>query len=131
PQANGSQQIRCSRSRLPLGFREARQREGLCLVDLAAQEGQRQTGIELLEIPVFQRLERITGDWPAIAARLADLVAVGSDAWLEIIYQGEEIVSDLRERLDKATEGSAMEILRVKNSRIAERVLGRMHEQEK
>ena len=81
-------------------------------------------------IPVFQRLERITGDWPAIAARLAELVAVGSDAWLEIIYQGEEIVSDLRERLDKATEGSAMEILRVKNSRIAERVLGRMHEQE-
>ncbi|MDX9688425.1 exonuclease SbcCD subunit D C-terminal domain-containing protein [Halopseudomonas formosensis] len=127
---NDSEHIRYSGSPLPMGFGEARQRKSLCLVDLAVQEGQRQTGIELLEIPVFQRLERITGDWPAIAARLAELVAVGSDAWLEIIYQGEEIVSDLRERLDKATEGSAMEILRVKNSRIAERVLGRMHEQE-
>src|SRR5690606_25761510 len=101
-----------------------------CLVDLAVQEGQRQTGIELLEIPVFQRLERITGDWPAIAARLAELVAVGSDAWLEIIYQGEEIVSDLRERLDKATEGSAMEILRVKHSHNVERGRRGMHDME-
>jgi len=55
---------------------------------------------------------------------------MGSRAWLEIVYEGKEIMGDLRERLDAIVAGTDMEILRVKNSRIVERVMRRMHQEE-
>ena len=47
----------------------------------------------------------------------------GSNAWLEIIYEGDEIAGDLRLRLDEAIAGTALEILLVKNNRTLEGVL--------
>src|SRR5690606_6715423 len=46
------------------------------------------------------------------------------------IYQGLEVMGDLRVRLDAAIDGTGMEILRVKNNRIIERMLGQMHDQQ-
>lgn len=127
---NHSEIIRYSGSPLPMGFGEARQQKSLCQVIFECAGGQRSTRVELLAIPTFQRLERISGDWEAIAGRLAELAASDSCAWLEVVYQGEEIITDLRERLDAAITGTRLDILRVKNSRIIERVLGQLHEQE-
>lgn len=129
-QVNGSDIIRYSGSPLPMGFGEARQQKSLCQVSFDRVNGQRRTRVELLEIPVFQPLERISGDWDAIAGRLTELAASDSRAWLEVVYQGEEIITDLRERLDGAIADTGMDILRVKNSRIIDRVLDRMDEQE-
>ena len=127
---NGSEIIRYSGSPLPMGFGEARQQKSLCQVTFDRADGKRSTRVELLDIPVFQQLERISGDWQAIAARLAELKVSDSRAWLEVVYQGEEIITDLRERLDNAIAGTGMDILRVKNSRIIDRVLDRMDDQE-
>jgi exonuclease SbcD len=44
--------------------------------------------------------------------------------------QGETLISDLRERLDAAIKGSRLEILRVKNMRIIDRILAAGHGQE-
>lgn len=49
----------------------------------------------------------------------------GGHPWLEIIYTGNEIISDLRDRVEALTEGTDMEILRIKNARIMERALER------
>jgi exonuclease SbcD len=49
-----------------------------------------------------------------------------SNTWLEIIYEGDEIAGDLRERLDEAIEGTSIKILRVKNSRVLERAMSGM-----
>src|SRR5690606_23708671 len=122
----GSETIRYSGSPLAMGFGEARQQKSLCQVTFDSEGGQRRTRVELLDIPVFQRLERIAGDWPAIAGRLTELAALGDSVWLEIIYQGEEIITDLRERLDAATAATQLEVLRVKNTRVMDRVLNRM-----
>ena len=127
---NGSEIIRYSGSPLPMGFGEARQKKSLCQVTFDMTDTQRRTRVELLDIPVFQALERVSGDWAAISSRLLELAATNSSAWLEVIYQGEEIITDLREQLDAAIAGTQMEILRVKNSRIIDRVLGQIHEQE-
>ncbi len=54
----------------------------------------------------------------------------GSQAWLEVVYTGDEVIGDLRERLDAAVSGTGMEILRVKNTRIIDRVLGKIHDEE-
>jgi exonuclease SbcD len=84
----------------------------------------------LINVPVFQKLERIKGDWGSISTQIRKLSATGSQAWLEVIYEGEEVIGDLRERLEIAITGTQMEILRVKNNHIIDRVLGKIHEEE-
>ncbi|MFN2311364.1 MAG: exonuclease SbcCD subunit D C-terminal domain-containing protein [Spirochaetia bacterium] len=125
----GLQSIRYSGSPVPMGFGEARQQKSVCLLSLDPREPSTDR-VELLEIPVFQTLERITGSWDDIARRLFELSAAGSEAWLEIVYEGSEIMSDLRERIESALSGTRIEVLRVKNARIVDRVLGRMHDEE-
>jgi exonuclease SbcD len=81
-------------------------------------------------VPVFQHLERIRGDLDTILARIRALTAADYRAWLEIEYTGDEVIGDLRDRLDQAIAGTAMEILRIRNSRLVDSVLGRMHAEE-
>jgi exonuclease SbcD len=117
---SGSEVIRYSGAPLPMGFGEADQQKTLCLVQFDGI----QASVRLLDVPVFQQLERIRGNWDAISEQILRLSAESSSAWLEIVYDGKEIVGDLRERLDAAIQGTQLEILRVKNNRIAEQVLG-------
>ena len=86
--------------------------------------------IHLISVPAFQTLERIKGNWDDIASQIEELSATGSQAWIEVVYDGIDVIGDLRERLDTAISGSKMEILRVKNNRIIDRVLGQNEIQE-
>jgi DNA repair protein SbcD/Mre11 len=143
----GSETMRYSGSPLPMGFGEATQQKSVVIVDFQAPSGaqavsgthslpecapsaHRHPAISLIDVPLFQKLERIQGDWPDISSRILELSAADSRTWLEIIYQGLEVMGDLRVRLDAAIDGTGMEILRVKNNRIIERVLGQMHDQQ-
>lgn len=121
-----SEVIRYSGSPLPMGFGEAKQQKSVCQVEFHSTSA----SVQLIDVPVFQKLERIKGDLESIAKRLLELSAADSQAWLEVIYEGDEIIGDLRERLDAAISGTRMEILRVKNNRIIDRVLGQIHEEE-
>ncbi len=128
---NGSENIRYSGSPLPMGFGEAKQQKSICQVAFDKKEGHSTAAsIQLIDVPVFQKLERINGEWDGISNRLLELSATNSQGWLEVIYEGEEVIGDLRERLEAAITGTQMEILRIKNSRIIDRVLGQMHEEE-
>lgn len=123
---NGSDVIRYSGSPLPMGFGEAKQQKNICLVEFAG----RQADVRLIDVPVFQKLEYIKGNWEALSARIFELSVTGSKAWLEIAYEGDEVMGDLRERLDDAVAGTEMEILRVKNNRIIDRVMRQANEEE-
>ncbi len=123
---NNSEVMRYSGSPLPMGFGEARQEKSVCLVEFANTD----VSISLLSVPVFQRLERIHGSWEEISARILELSATQSQAWLEVVYEDEEVIGDLRERLESAVSGTLMEILRVKNNRIIDRVLSQIHNDE-
>lgn len=123
---SGSEVIRYSGSPLPMGFGEAKQQKSVCQVEFHSTSA----SVQLIDVPVFQKLERVKGDWESIAKRLLELSAADSQAWLEVIYEGDEVIGDLRERLDAAISGTHMEILRVKNNRIIDRVLGQIHEEE-
>ncbi len=142
---NGSETIRYSGSPLPMGFGEAKQQKSVVIVDfrISIDDSEELTGgdvskainnpqpkIELLPVPVFQKLERVKGDWDGISSRILELSATDSQAWIEVIYEGDEVIGDLRERLETAISGTQMEILRVKNNRIIDRVLGQIHEEE-
>jgi len=123
---NGSEVMRYSGSPLPMGFGEAKQEKSVCLVEF----GNTNPVVRLIKVPIFQRLERIKGSWEELSFRILELSATGSHAWLEIVYEGDEVVGDLCERLDAAVSGSKLEILRVKNDRVIDRVLGQIHEDE-
>lgn len=123
---NGCETVRYSGAPLPMGFGEARQRKSVCLVEFHGTTA----AVHLVEVPVFQKLERVRGDWDGLSGRILELSATDSRAWLEVVYEGEEVIGDLRERLDAAIAGTGMEILRVKNNRIIERVLGQIHDGE-
>ena len=123
---NGSEVMRYSGSPLSMGFGEAKQEKSICLVEFSGTQAQ----VALLKVPVFKRLERISGAWDKISARLLEISESQSDVWLEIVYEGEDVAGDLRERVEALSVGTQMEVLRIKNNRIIDRVLSRSHDQE-
>ena len=125
-EVNGSKTIRYSGSPLPMGFGEAKQQKSVCLVEFHSTAA----SVQLIDVPVFQRLERVKGDWDGISNRILELTATDSPGWLEVIYDGIEVIGDLRERLEAAISGTQMEILLIKNNRIIDRVLRQIHEEE-
>jgi DNA repair protein SbcD/Mre11 len=110
----GSDFIRYSGSPLPIGFGEAQQEKSVVLVEFSGNT----PGVTSVPVPKFQALKTLRGDWPTISCAIDDLKKEGSRAWLEIIYEGDEIVGNLRERLDESIIGSNLEILPVKNNRV-------------
>ena len=128
---NGQGNIRYSGSPLPMGFGEADQQKSVCLVAFDKREGHgKSPSVQLIDVPVLQKLERVSGDWDGISGRILELTATGSQSWLEVIYEGEEVIGDLRERLEGAISGTQMEVLRIKNNRIIDRILGQIHAEE-
>lgn len=123
---NNLENMRYSGSPLPMGFGEANQEKSVCLIEFNGIKA----SVSLLKVPVFQQLKRIRGNWETIAEGIRTLAMAQSQAWLEIIYEGEELTGDLRESLDEAVAGTQMQILRVKNNRIIDRVLNRIHDDE-
>lgn len=123
---NAADMMRYSGSPLAMGFGEARQNKSVCLVDFENKNAE----VRVVDVPVFQRLERIKGGWKEISARILELSATKSQAWLEVVYDGEEVIGDLRERLDAALSGTELEILRVKNNRITDSILNQIHKDE-
>ena len=92
-----------------MGFGERGQQKKVCLVEC---EG-RTVAVRQIDVPLFQKLEKLSGDMPELEARLAELSLLGESVWAEVLYTGPGVVSDLRERLlEKAT--SNVEILRVR-----------------
>ena len=123
---NGSETMRYSGSPLSMGFGEARQQKSVCQVEFHSTAAT----VQLIDVPVFQKLESVTGDWDGISSRIRQLAATGCQGWLEVIYEGNEVIGDLRERLEALVSDTHMEILRVRNNRIIDRVLGRIHAEE-
>lgn len=118
-QVAGRTSMRYSGSPLPMGFGEARQQKAVLLVEF---DGLLPT-ITTIDIPRFQELVRLRGSWEHILECLDELKANDSRAWLEIIYDGDDIIADLGAHLETAVADSQLEILRVKNACAAGRVL--------
>jgi len=128
----GAEHMRYSGSPLAMGFGEATQQKSVCLVHFnnLTNAGAAKPAVELLDVPVFQQLRKVSGNWADISKQLLSLVDASEPVWLEVIYQGDEIVSDLRERLEALIEGSELLILRIQNTRLIDRVLNASHADE-
>ena len=110
---------RYSGSPIPMGFGEAKQQKIVCLVEFSDQP----TTVTAINIPIFQQLEQIKGDWNHITSRITALANANAETWLEVIYEGQEVIGNLRQRLEAAVTGSKLEILRIKNRSIIDKAL--------
>ncbi|PIE54588.1 MAG: exonuclease sbcCD subunit D [Dethiosulfovibrio peptidovorans] len=122
----GSEIMRYSGSPIPMGFGEAGQEKSVCLVEFDG----RCPSIRLCPVPSFQKLCRIRGDWETIAERIAELSMGGDSPWLEVIYEGDLLVDDLRERVDAAVDGTGVEVLRVTDRRCVRMAMERLEDDE-
>ena len=154
PQKVGAAEyIRYSGSPIPMGYGEAYHGKSVVIVEFSndlkstqtsADERQKennlrqsvksadkssiknpQSKITLHPVPCFQALERISGGIDEITERIHELKSKGSNAWLEIEYTGTEIAGNLQELIDVAIANTAMEVLRIKNKRVVERIISR------
>ena len=123
---SGSDLRRYSGAPIPMSFGEAGQRKVVVIVTVGT-EGV--TAQEIL-VPGFQALTTVRGDWKCITERIEELKKATSPVWLEVIYEGDEVIGDLQERLRELIDGTALEILRAKNMRLVERTLSRMATEE-
>ena len=82
-----------------------------------------------LPIPKFQHLAQISGDLAAIEHTIQSLSTTDS-IWLEVIYTGDEIVSDLREQVHAMVDGLPCEVLKIKNTRTYNKVLNQQQTSE-
>lgn len=127
PQKVGNNQhIRYSGSPLPMGFGESKQEKKVLSVDF---EGNKPT-VKEIPVPCFQQLEHIEGSIDSIREKMEQLKKDGSRAWLEIDYTGNDSITNLRELLNDAIGDSALEIRRIKNRRVIDRVLSAVNEHE-
>jgi exonuclease SbcD len=102
--------IRYCGSPIPMGFGEAGQKKCVYVIDFS--QGKH---ITTIEVPVFQKIESISGDKTFIAARLHELRKTDSSVWTEIIYTGEEMFPNLSEWVRDQVANSDIEILKIQN----------------
>jgi exonuclease SbcD len=127
PQKVGkSKHIRYAGSPIPMGYGEAKQTKSVVMVDLKKQA----LTITLHAVPCFQVLERLSGGIDEIIQRIFELKSQGSSAWLEIEYTGKKIAGDLRGLIQEAVADTGMEVRRIKNKRLAERVISQTSQED-
>ena len=110
----GMEHMRYSGSPLPMGFGEASQPKSVCLVDFTGRSAR----VELLPVPEFQKLERVSGSMCEILGRLATLRDSDSSAWLEVVYTGDDLEGSLRQQVETAVAGSGLRVLKIRNARL-------------
>lgn len=111
--------IRYSGSPLPMGFGESHHKRSVLQVDI----NNGNTTVIPIEVPRFQLFESIKGDWDHISHRLTELSEADINVWLEIIYTGDEVISDLQDRLITYVSDTQLDLLRIKNNQIIQRAL--------
>ncbi len=118
----GSDFRRYCGSPLPMSFGEGTHQKSVVTVKM----GKGEMTVEEIPVPCFQPLATVRGEWNLIAGRIAQLKKEAVPVWLEVIYEGDEFLGDLQDRLRELVLGSSLEILRTKNMRLVERTLSRM-----
>ena len=110
PQYIGRENIRYSGSPIAMGFGEAGQDKSVILIET---DGRNIAEMKEIHVPVFQRLERISGDMKQIENGIKLLGTQNESIWLEVTHTGRPEIN-LQERLNDCVKNySSIEILSV------------------
>lgn len=115
----GSEIIRYSGSPMAMNFDEIHQQKSVVIVDIHDQN----VDIQTVPVPAFRHFEQIKGDWDSIEANLKRLKKESFAGWVEVIYEGQEAIGNLRERVYKLVENTSIEVLKIQNSMLFNAVM--------
>ncbi|MAZ39650.1 MAG: exonuclease sbcCD subunit D [Legionellales bacterium] len=122
----GAEHIRYSGSPIPMGYGEAKQTKKVLTVTF----NKNSPTITEINIPCFQPLARIVGSFDQIIGQVKQLKDHDSNAWLEIEYTGCDAIGSLRETLEELLIATKIEIRRIKNKQVMDRVMNMITEDE-
>lgn len=115
----GSETIRYSGSPMAMNFDEIHQQKSVVIVDIHDQN----VDIQTVQVPAFRHFEQIKGDWDSIEANLKWLKEESFAGWVEVIYEGQEAIGNLRERVYKLVENTSIEVLKIQNAMLFNAVM--------
>lgn len=118
--------IRYCGSPLHMSFGELGRKKSVTLVtfeahpaDAAYETSERHIAhIEEIPVPVFQRLERLSGTVAELTNALHQLAAAQEPVWVELHHTGTELAPQLRESVEASVAGTSVEILCIRDDRI-------------
>ena len=122
-----SEHIRYCGSPIPLSFDELGTQKQVMLVEFT---GAQRTGLQSIDIPIFQPMQVIKGDLADITAGLQAFE--NSDdtkddtklaCWLCLEVDSQDYLSDLQQRIQDMTQGLNVEVLQLRRSRNQRRQL--------
>ena len=102
--------IRYCGSPIPMGFGEAGQNKCVYVIDFDNGKN-----IHTINIPVFQKLEAIIGDKYFIKEKLEALKTTGDSVWVEVTYNGEDMLPNLTEWVNDQVVNTSVEVLKIQN----------------
>ncbi len=127
PQMVGDkEQFRYCGSPIAMGYGELAYPKEVLIVEFEKSHRE----IREILVPSFQELVRIKGDYDEILEKIKELKAKESKAWLEIEYSGKDAISNLRELFEEQILGSGIEIRRIKNQQLINRIISKTSQNE-
>ena len=117
---NNLDHFRYSGSPIKMSFSEADQTK--YIIQLNIKNGKINT-IENVEVPEFQKIQSIKGNLEKIKIEIEKLKNFNTSIWLEIIYDSSVIHGNLQKLIYDLVEDSSLEILRVKNLNILNKII--------
>ncbi|WP_230659609.1 exonuclease SbcCD subunit D C-terminal domain-containing protein [Psychrobacter sp. I-STPA10] len=137
----GCEHIRYSGSPIAMGFGEARQQKQVLLVRFTHIDVKNQTDKQItpIAVPCFQPMAQISGTLEQIEEKIHHAVTTlchtenntqNRTLWLEVIYTGQEVVSDLREHIQSIICDLPCEVLKIKNTSTYNKVLQQQSDDE-
>ncbi|MBT8359582.1 MAG: exonuclease SbcCD subunit D C-terminal domain-containing protein [Deltaproteobacteria bacterium] len=118
--------FRYSGSPLPMSFSRADDSHSVCLLNFSG----RTLSQELIAVPSFRSFISIKGEVDEILNQIASLISHHTEAWLEIVYTGEQIIGTLQQQMRDATVKTGLEVIRVINNRVVQQSLHQSNVQE-
>lgn len=115
----GCETIRYSGSSMAMNFDEIHQQKSVVIVDIHDQN----VDIKIEPVPAFRHFDQIKGDWDSIEANLKRLKEESFAGWVEVIYEGQEAIGNLRERVYKLVENTSIEVLKIQNAMLFNAVM--------
>lgn len=114
----GHEHIRYCGSPIPMGFGEAKQQKQVLLIKFADE-----MNIKPINIPCFHKLAQIKGDMTDIAQQIDELKTLNEPVWVEVIYNANQIISNLSQQLHQLIQASKIEIIKIKNTQTYQKIL--------
>ncbi|MBQ7155762.1 MAG: exonuclease SbcCD subunit D C-terminal domain-containing protein [Synergistaceae bacterium] len=114
PQSIERENIRYSGSPIPMTFGEAEgPRKSVSIVEL---DGHNFAGIREVQIPVFQKLNRVQGSMQEINTRLGLLCGTDESIWLEVTLTGNQYTPNFQDNVnDCVKDFPLIEVLSLRN----------------